>query len=251
VSTLATSSAALYALIPMAAMLVAAALAVVRPPGPVVRSGVLHLAAGVIFAVVAVEFLPDLVHRDAVVETGIGFVAGAAFMLLVRALGEGAPGDDAGNGDAARAAAAGVPAVLLIATAVDLAIDGLMLGIGFAAGAKQGALLTIGLAVELASLGIALAMTLGERRVPAPRVLAIVAGLALAFVASAAGCSALIALLSDRVLAVVLAFGSAALLFLVTEELLTEAHEIEETPLHTALFFVGFLALFLIEMVER
>ena len=87
--------------------------------------------------------------------------------------------------------------------------------------------------------------------VPVAFVAAAAAILALAFVASAAGGSVLIGLVSDRVLAVVLAFASAALLFLVTEELLTEAHEIEETPLLTAWFFVGFLVLFLIEMVER
>jgi ZIP family zinc transporter len=47
----------------------------------------------------------------------------------------------------------------------------------------------------------------------------------------------------------VLAFGAAALLYLVTEELLVEAHELPDTPLMTACFFVGFLVIFLIEML--
>ena len=47
----------------------------------------------------------------------------------------------------------------------------------------------------------------------------------------------------------VLAFGAAALLYLVTEELLVEAHEIPDTPLITAAFFVGSLILFVIEMI--
>jgi zinc transporter, ZIP family len=38
----------------------------------------------------------------------------------------------------------------------------------------------------------------------------------------------------------ILAFGASALLFLVTEELLTEAHETEDTPLVTRMFFLGF-----------
>jgi zinc transporter, ZIP family len=46
----------------------------------------------------------------------------------------------------------------------------------------------------------------------------------------------------------ILAFGAAALLYLVTEELLVEAHESPETPLTTAMFFVGFLVLILVEM---
>jgi len=51
-------------------------------------------------------------------------------------------------------------------------------------------------------------------------------------------------------LAGVIAFGAAALLFLVTEELLTEAHEVAENPLLTSAFFVGFLAVFLLELLS-
>jgi ZIP family zinc transporter len=39
------------------------------------------------------------------------------------------------------------------------------------------------------------------------------------------------------------AFGLMALLYLVTEELLVEAHEKPETAWGTALFFIGFLGL--------
>ena len=48
---------------------------------------------------------------------------------------------------------------------------------------------------------------------------------------------------------IVLSFGAAALLYLVTEELLVEAHEAPETPLLTAMFFVGFVVLLVIEMI--
>ena len=47
----------------------------------------------------------------------------------------------------------------------------------------------------------------------------------------------------------VLAFGVAALLYLVTEELLVEAHEVPETALVTSIFFVGFLLLLLIDLL--
>lgn len=46
-----------------------------------------------------------------------------------------------------------------------------------------------------------------------------------------------------------LSFGAAALLSLVTEELRVEAHEEPETPLLTAMFFVGFVLLLVIEMI--
>lgn len=45
-----------------------------------------------------------------------------------------------------------------------------------------------------------------------------------------------------------LAAGLVALLYLVTEELLVEAHEAEETPITTAAFLVGFLVLALLRM---
>lgn len=38
------------------------------------------------------------------------------------------------------------------------------------------------------------------------------------------------------------AFGLIALLYLVTEELLVEAHGCPESPLTTSMFFVGFMA---------
>jgi len=47
----------------------------------------------------------------------------------------------------------------------------------------------------------------------------------------------------------ILSFGLAALLYLVTEELLVEAHEEKETPVATLMFFVGFLGFLVIGMV--
>jgi ZIP family zinc transporter len=51
-------------------------------------------------------------------------------------------------------------------------------------------------------------------------------------------------------IALVLAFGSAALLYLVIEELLVKAQEVPETPTSTTLFFVGFLVIFLLDMLH-
>lgn len=48
-------------------------------------------------------------------------------------------------------------------------------------------------------------------------------------------------------LAGLFAFGIMALLYLVTEELLVEAHEVPDRPWITAMFFAGFLVLILIE----
>jgi ZIP family zinc transporter len=50
-------------------------------------------------------------------------------------------------------------------------------------------------------------------------------------------------------IAVVLAFGAAALLYLVTEELLVKANSVPQTPVSTTLFFVGFLSIFLLDII--
>jgi ZIP family zinc transporter len=55
---------------------------------------------------------------------------------------------------------------------------------------------------------------------------------------------------SVHTLAGLLSFGCAALLFLVTEELLTEAHESADTAVTTTMFFVGFLIFLLLGMVD-
>jgi ZIP family zinc transporter len=47
----------------------------------------------------------------------------------------------------------------------------------------------------------------------------------------------------------VAAFGLVVLLYLVTKELLLEAHEAPETPPGTALFFIGFLVLLVIDLL--
>ena len=66
--------------------------------------------------------------------------------------------------------------------------------------------------------------------------------------AGAAIAAALLGGLLGPWLAGVISFGLAALLYLVTEELLVEAHEVKETHPATAMFFVGFLTLIVIDV---
>lgn len=239
--------------IPMVVMILCGVVALYREPGPKLQSFFLHLAAGVIFAVVAVEFLPDLMkHPHNIAATGGGFIAGTIAMLVIRELTEGhGHGDGGEEHDHEHEKESGIPAGMLFAIAVDLAIDGLMLGIGFVAGVKEGILLTFALAIELASLGLATTSALRKRKIGVGKTLAVVVGLALLFGLCGVAGGFLLQSLTGNALSALLAFGSAALLFLVTEELLSEAHETPETPLLTSAFFIGFIALFLIEMAGK
>lgn len=216
--------------IPVAAMTVGAAATTLRRPGPQLTSAIQHFAAGVVFAAAAGEILPDLKHDGAQIPVLIGGLAGIAVMLLVKHLGAKAKGNT------------GFVAVI----GTDILIDGLVLGIGFAAGARQGLLLTLALTLEVLFLGVTVAISLGSGGLSRGRVIAstFAMGLLLPLGALAGGP---IASLPPAIVTGFFAFGLIALLYLVTEELLVEAHETEETPLITAMFFLGFLALLLIE----
>ena len=229
-------------LIPALGAVAGAAIAVVRPPGPTVRSGVQHFAAGVVFAAVAGELLPEVLDIHKPVQVVIGFAIGIGLMLLIRRLTEPAVGLSAD-------AVAEDPLGLLITVGVDLFIDGLLVGIGFAAGSETGVLLVIALTLEVVFLGLSTSVEMIQAQIRAGRTVATVAVLAALLVFGAAVGAFLLSGLSDGWLEVVLGFGAAALLYLVTEELLVEAHDVPETPVTTALFFAGFLALLVIEML--
>ena len=241
-----------FSLLPAVVMIAGAALAVWRAPGPQLRSAILHFAAGVIFSVVAVELLPDIVQRHAPYEVGLGFGLGVAVMMGLRYLTQRLEQRNAASEPSTTptpAVTTALPWGLLVAIGIDILIDGLLLGIGFSAGAKEGTLLAIALTIELLSLGLATAVELRQGGHGKGRAVAIVAGLSLLLLAGAGIGTTVLRGASGNVLEIVLSFGLAALLFLVTEELLTEAHEETETPLLTLSFFVGFLLFLLLGMV--
>ena len=234
----------LFTLAPVAAMAVGGAVAAFRPPGARLGSAVQHFAAGVVFAAVAVELLPDVVHRDAPLAAAVGFALGVSLMLGLRALARrwgagGGEGEEEGGGG-------GFGLVLIVG--VDILIDGLLIGVAFAAGQTEGVLIAVALAIELLSLGLAMAANLKKSGATRRRTLATVGGLALLpLVGSTAGVL-LLGGLGDPWMEATLAFAAAALLYLVTEELLVEAHAVPEAPWMTAMFFAGFLLLLLIDM---
>lgn len=238
----------LYALIPALVMAASGAIATLRTPSPWLRAAILHFAAGVVVAVVTVEIVPDVMRAHRAGETIVGFVIGVAAMLGIRALGRNEEKQARGPVATSSLAAGRFPSGMVAGVAVDVAVDGLMLGIGFAAGAKEGRLLALALTIELISLGLATSTSLGEAGVGRPRRVAFISGIALLFTLSAVLGLTLLGHLPPHVLAGVLSFGTAALLFLVVEELLVEAHEEPETPLLTATFFAGFLLILILGM---
>lgn len=216
-------------------------MAIWKTPSARVSSMIQHLAAGVLFAALSTELIPDLVHRRLPWVTLAGFSAGVLLMLAVKHLAE-----LAGQ----RRVTTTTGSKSLIATlGVDILIDGLLIGMGFAVGQSQGMLLTFALALEVFFLGLAASAALksaGGSRRAAAMVVAVFCALLLIGAAMGAG---ILAVASPAWIDAVLAFGLAALLYLVTEELLVEAHEVPETPFQASMFFLGFIVLFVIEML--
>ena len=118
-------------------------------------------------------------------------------------------------------------------------------GAGFAAGGETGTVLALGLSVELLFLGLAVA----SDRIAGWRIVAVTAALGLTVLGFAVLGSLLLNGASPAVLAGTLSASAAALLYLVTEELLIEAHEVEEKPFATLVLFAGFLTFWGIQLM--
>ncbi len=222
----------LYTLIPVGAAVVGAGVAVNAKPGPTLVSAIQHFAAGVVFAAAAGEVLPSVMHGASPWATAIGGAIGVVVMLLVKQLESVVKG----------------PVGLLTMVGVDVLIDGLVLGIAFAAGAKVGILLTIALTLEVLFLGLTVANELGETVRSRIKIVGITGALVLLLPIGTL-IAAPIATLPAPILTGFFAFGLVALLYLVTEELLVEAHETPDRPWVTAMFFAGFLILMVLEEV--
>lgn len=213
-------TALLYSLMGSGAMLLAALLNSFVKISEKMRSATLHLAAGVVFAAVARELVPEVIGQP--VDLAIGFSIGVVAMLLV--------GKWAGE------------LGMLAATGIDLWLDGVLIGVAFLAGRETGILVAISLAFCALFLGLSVASKIKKSmRIWGPLLLA-----ALLPFGTACG-SFFVQLFPSNYYVGILAFGVAALLYLVAEELLLEAHEVKETPWITASFFAGFLLVLLIK----
>ncbi len=133
---------------------------------------------------------------------------------------------------------------------VDVLVDGLLIGIGFSVNAQTGLLLTIALGIEVLFLGLSTAASMNQAGWSRGALIGTICGLALLLPAGGTLGASLLGGLRGAGLEVALSFGAAALLYLVTEELLVEAHEVPETTLSTAMFFLGFLIFLIIDMVS-
>lgn len=224
----------IFMLIPWGALILGATAATVRMPSPSLSSAIQHLAAGVVFAAAATEVLPDLQHQGSVAAILTGGGLGLAAMFGVKAIGGRLSGAWS----------------LIALVGVDIFIDGVVLGIGFAAGGKQGGILLAALTLEILFLGLTASEEILKATSSRLAVIGtVVVGGALLPLGALLG--APVHQLPPFYLAASFAFALIALLYLVTEELLVEAHHKPDNPLISSMFFVGFLGLLALETTVR
>ncbi len=257
------SQAATLVAFPVAASTIGAVVATVKPPGPRFVSGVQHFAAGVVTAALVGEIMPELRAEGHLGSTVIGFVAGALLVLALGAYGrhteedaaiaaaesESAHGEVVSKGIRTarlKTAAVALPIGMLGAVAIDLLLDGVLVGLGVRLGSTQGIILTIALTLEILFLALSLVAELTESGLTNRRAVITCTALGLTTAVGAIGGALVLGGVSTQVMSAVLAFGAAALLYLVVEELLVEAHEQKETVWLGAMFFLGFIVIYVL-----
>jgi ZIP family zinc transporter len=205
------------------------------------RSLIQHFTAGVVLAVLAVEVLPEI-GREKVQPLILitAFALGSFFMYALRVWTESLEAKAHDNPNVANTG-------LIVATFIDVAIDGLIIGAGFAASGETGLILALGLSFEMLFLGLALT----SEQMKGWRIVWLTLGLGLTILLFAVLGYALLGNADSTEISAALAFSAAALLYLVTDELLIEAHEVEETPESSLVLFAGFLAFWAIQLFGR
>ena len=204
----------------------------IKKPSDLTSQVVQHIAAGTVFAGLVSDVLPRLLAARAQLwVVALGMAAGLGAMMWIRSK------DEAGK----ESAGMGSLAMAIIA---DVLTDGVLMGLSIASGSTVAIVFVVALVPELTFLGVTLTSKLGGEDWSAWRRMGVSAGIGAGIVVG--GVLGALARSGPGPLATFIeGFGAIALAYLVTEELLREAHRGKEKPCMAAMFFTGFVPLFL------
>jgi ZIP family zinc transporter len=231
-----------YILLATGAGILGSVIALFWGPKAKMRSAIQHFAAGAVLAAVASNVIPEVERMGTLTGVISGFVVGGLIMIglkwvVVRFEREEKRGR-------------GLPVGLAAAAAVDTLLDGVIIGAGFSVNQQLGTLLVIALGLELFFLTLSVGVEFREANLEIWKSLAITGGIACMLLLGALGSSFFLSDASEATLAVVLAFGAAALIYLIAEELLVETIQAEESIFSTIMLFSGFLVLMALKIIE-
>jgi zinc transporter, ZIP family len=228
-----TSNIFIFSLIPVIGVMLGGFIGSFTKPKPKITSATQHLAAGIVFAAVAVDLLPLILNDISVLNMSAGFLTGVVSMMCLKWF-----SNRLAERDNAKRR---FPTSLALTIGIDVFIDGLLIGVAFLAGRSVGISISIALAIEILFLGLSMSVTLNTRGIARRINIYMSIALATTIILGVFIGDTLLGYLPSIWTKEILAFGVAALLYLVTEELLVEAHKEKETPFITACFFLGFL----------
>ncbi|WP_262402753.1 ZIP family metal transporter [Actinomadura sp. CNU-125] len=227
------------AAVPALANFAGGLIAEVRPVSDRTLSFALHAAAGIVIAVVGLELMPRALQAPWPWVPMLAFVAGAGLFLGLDALAGYLQARTAarsrGDGQE-RGASWGVYG----GVALDLFSDGILIGTGTVVNPTLGVLLAVGQAPADLPEGFAAAATLRGAGVPRARRLAAGAGFAVPILLGAALGYLALRGAPDAVTLSVLAFTGGALLSVVIEEMVPQAHEANESRWDSLFLVAGF-----------
>ena len=196
----------------------------------------LHLAAGIVLAVVGLELMPEALEASAPWVPLLAFVAGgAAFIGLDRMIGyvQGrlGGGDDEKQGSAM---------AIFSGVSLDLFSDGVMIGTGTVINPALGLLLAMGQVPADIPEGFAAVATLRNAKVGRKRRILLSAAFAIPILLGATIGYFALREAPDIVTLSVLALTGGALVAVVVEEMVSEAHEGETSQLGPLFLTAGF-----------
>lgn len=219
----------LLALLPFAGNFTGAALAETLAPSDAWRNRALHAAVGIVFAVVAIEIMPEALEVLAGWQIALSFLVGGGVYLLAQSI------------IADRAEGSGRMWMIYLAVATDLFGDGLLIGSGSAVAASLGLTLAIGQVLADVPEGAATTITFQANDVPRRKRLLLAALLVAPVVAGAALSYLTLRSQSEGMQLAALVATSGLFAVAVFEDLITEAHEAsEDSRTSTAFLLVGF-----------
>lgn len=230
-----------YVLMAAGAGIVGGVLAFFWAPGINTRGALQHFAAGVVIGAVASDLVPEVEKIGTPVGILVGFAAGGLVMIGLKWL--------VLKFEKWEKARHQLPMGLAAAAAVDTLIDGAMISAGFSTGQQLGGLLAVALAVELFFLNLSVGTEFHKRKSMHSQGLVVTTAIAILLLLGSVAGFLVLRGLSQTTVAIFLAFGAAALIYLVAEELLVESIQAEESLFSTAMLFAGFLVVLAFKLI--
>ena len=199
------------------------------------RSAIQHFAAGAVLSAVASSVIPEAESLGSISGILGGFAAGGLVMIILKWVVVKFEEKEERGGR--------LPIGLAAAAAIDTLVDGALITAGFFSGDQLGTLLVAALALELFFLTLSVGSEFRKGKFQSWQGLVITSGISALLLVGAFLASLILRAASEATIAIWLAFGAAALIYLIAEELLVEAIQAEKSLLSTAMLFAGFLVL--------